>query len=93
MTTYDAWIESEPPEDKDALIDALEREVEWLRGQIEAAEGSGSCCGCDVCPWCKCRNSLPVDGDGNEVLGAGVSKAHGGCEMFTSGGKVRSKFL
>lgn len=88
MTTYDSWIEREEPEDKDALIDCLEREVEWLRELIESAERSGepktgfTKNGPGHCPWCGCVES-------RSRLTTHESK----CPAFTPDGKVRSKFL
>ena len=78
MTTYDSWIEQEEPEDKDALINALEREVRWLRSRLEMVEYARSTT-VYTCTWCKSELS---------------SDTHlANCETFTPDGKVRSKFL
>lgn len=90
MTTYDAWIESEPPEDKDALIEDLEREVEWLRGLIEAVEESGACGRYGEepgCPFCRAEKPTSAFGTTGPVL------HEPSCPAFTPDGKVRSKFL
>lgn len=68
------------PESK---AEALEKEVEWLRGLLASAEYGAGCNFCDAaclfCPACKCSERARVH--------------RPTCDAFEPDGKVKSKFL